>query len=383
MEEIQQLKQTIAHLIMSGETNQNLDQHPEQTTQIPIPIPTTDTVPALSTHQQTISQPTTTHTPDKTYADCLKQRKSEKLNDKITDQPNDVTPTTSGLQEARSPYEAPKTKTSSSVPKRNSKLLFLHDSICKNVNKASIDTASQTSSFSRTTYNISNIKPVIDNIRQAPDIVLIHTGINDLKVSDPVKSAKLYSQEIINIKKKFPEAHIIISSVAPVRDHKLEKKREIFNSHVKSSLRSEQNISFILHDSISVSTSKFISSDNIHPTSLGVSVITKNIINHIASLQKIKKVPPSPLKTRRPLLPTPPHRHRHAGFFLLPPPRPPPGFFSSFLPPPPPPRFFHPPIPPQMSFYPVPPRFPRPPFRPFCRSPPPATNFWREHIQDY
>jgi hypothetical protein len=40
-------------------------------------------------------------------------------------------------------------------------------------------------------------------------------------------------------------------------------------------------------------------------------------------------------------------------------------------------------MPPQMSFYPRPPRFPRSPFHPFRRSHPPATNFWRDHIQDY
>jgi hypothetical protein len=401
IKEIQLLKETVTRLIIVQKEETDLDLAQQQTTQISTPqISTPCTVPSLSTPQQAIPHSSTIDTPDKSYADCLKEPfcsvKPTKMTEKNMEQTNDVT--TSGSQDAPSPQapktQAPKTQNpdharnkSPSASKSHSKLLFLHDSICKNVNKTSIDKSSPTSTITRNTYTISSIKPVIDNICQAPDIVLLHTGINDLKVSDPVKCAKLYTREIINIKNKFHEAHIIISSVAPVRDHKLEKKREIFNSHVKSSLRSEQNISFISYDSISVTTSKFISSDNIHPTSIGVSVITRNIIDHIASLQikKISLVSPPPPKTRRTLLPTPPHRFRCPRYFLPPPPRTP-GFVSSFLPhpsPPPPPRFFHPPIPSHLSIYPPLPPFPRWPFHPSRQYRPPVTNFWRDHIEDY
>jgi hypothetical protein len=87
MQEIHLLKQTIAHL-MSGENHLNPDQHAEQTTHLPTSTPTTVTAPAPSTPPQTTSYPTTSHptptTPDKTYADCLKQSKSDKIAEKNT-----------------------------------------------------------------------------------------------------------------------------------------------------------------------------------------------------------------------------------------------------------------------------------------------------------
>ena len=329
---------------------------------------------------------------------------SKQMQSKIESERNDqaknlVTYTT------QSPSKSSTSNLSNSSSKQNqrSKLLFLQDSILKSVNKKTIDHSCNTMSATRHTFTIDDLDK-IQNVNQAPDIIFIHTGINDLKVSDPNKTAKIMSQQVIHIKNTYPDAHIIISSVCPVRDHTLDNKREIFNANVKSNLKFQKNISFVMHDSISVSSSKYISSDNIHPTNIGASIITRNIIAHLTSLKKTAFIP-SPLKTqiRRPLLPTPLHfRHPHQLPLLPPPPPPPPrgffgkaspdrGFFSSpqlhpFL------SQFYPPSP---SYIPIqpPPRFLRPSIstHPWQQQPPysmrrniyGAENFWRNHIQDY
>ena len=120
-------------------------------------------------------------------------------------------------------------------------------------------------------------------LQPAPDCVVLHTGVNDLKGKDPIACSKKMAAAVENIQMTFPHSHIVISKVIPAKPKTFEGKRAVFNAHAFSEIveKNDRNITFVSHENIR--TWKHLQ-DDIHPNDHGASVMARNLGQHLHRL---------------------------------------------------------------------------------------------------
>jgi len=122
------------------------------------------------------------------------------------------------------------------------------------------------------TYKLNQIKETIDEISTNPTTIVIHCGTNDLEKS-PIESVTNESKNVLeSTKKRFPNTHIIYSSLLPRQDQ-LQHQVTLVN-HDMYNYCTSNNITFVTHDHI---RNSFQFNDNKHLNRHGQKFFAKNL----------------------------------------------------------------------------------------------------------
>ena len=118
------------------------------------------------------------------------------------------------------------------------------------------------------------IKPTLE---KDPDIVILHTGTNDLKKED--RDPKQIAKDIINLVYACDTDNntVIVSSLVP-RNDKLRKKSQDVN-YILQQECNRRNIGYINHDNINVN--RHLNGSKLHLNEAGTGIIAKNFINFL------------------------------------------------------------------------------------------------------
>lgn len=168
------------------------------------------------------------------------------------------------------------------------RVLLLHDSVMKKINGKRLGLSCGLQVAARKVCTIDQcteaIKKAKDDLMPEPDCIAIHVGLNDIKTKEPTTSSADLEKCVKNIKTEFPRAKVVVSQIAPVSNDKLNVNRELLNAHVKARLLPEKGISYINHDNLRAADHKYVSQDEVHPTSRGTSVLARNLGQHLHRL---------------------------------------------------------------------------------------------------
>jgi hypothetical protein len=235
------------------------------------PSPVTSTTPqgeqakeAPATHNAEGQWMKTTH---KTYADSVK---STKVQNKYGQNTNDVK-----TNDVRS-----------KVPENNDqhvpRVLLLHDSTLRGINPDRMGYSYDLRVVSQTVSTIDAIAEAAEqasiDLHPAPDSVVIHVGINDIKSkgSESDECGRLFAQAVEDVSNIFPHSKVVCSHSLPTKDEKLDAKRVLFNAHVYSEVSKTQmkNISYASHENLSLAKHF---KDDIHPNAYGTAILARNL----------------------------------------------------------------------------------------------------------
>jgi lysophospholipase L1-like esterase len=185
--------------------------------------------------------------------------------------------------------------TSGDVPK----VLLLGDSTTKHLDADRLGKSYGFYCKSRKTYKIKDISSVLEKSKQelssAPDCIVLHVGINDVKV-DPVNAAKQLAVAVKKAKAIYDgKTKVVVSHPTPVREINLERKREVFVAQSKQQLQGE-DITFVSHNMAFVRRRGLLEHDNIHPTVSGTSFMAGSLGRHLRGLlwERQKRRPQRP-----------------------------------------------------------------------------------------
>jgi len=166
-------------------------------------------------------------------------------------------------------------------------VLLLHDSVLQKVDSRRLGGSYGFNAASRPVYTIGDVDRVLvetrDTLNPAPDCVVLHVGLNDLKGKDASVCGKQLAEKVRRTKATFPKAHVVVSHAAPVSNNTLDTRRDQFNVTVRAELIDEQNVTLLHHNNLSKSH-RYICHDEIHPTAAGASVLAGNVGRHIHRL---------------------------------------------------------------------------------------------------
>jgi lysophospholipase L1-like esterase len=117
----------------------------------------------------------------------------------------------------------------------------------------------------------------------SPDAVVIHVGINDLKSNPAQETAQLIAKTTKKILKRHPKTTITISEITTA-EIDLQAKAKLCNATLFSELYQENRVNFLDHPAMASSTKGYWSSDKIHPTQRGSSVLAATIGRHVQAM---------------------------------------------------------------------------------------------------
>jgi lysophospholipase L1-like esterase len=167
------------------------------------------------------------------------------------------------------------------------RVLVIHDSTFNNIDPQrlgqSFDLKIATNKAS-TIDRIANVaKEASQKLDPAPDSVVIHVGLNDIKTKEADECGRQLAQATQEVRNVFPNSSIVCSHTLPTRDEKLDTKRVLFNAHVYSELSKCQakNISYISHENLSLNRHL---KDDFHPNAYGSASIAKNLGRHLRGM---------------------------------------------------------------------------------------------------
>ena len=122
---------------------------------------------------------------------------------------------------------------------------------------------------------LSQAKSIITNASStAPKSLIIHTGTNDLEHSDSKEDLIKCAVDTVELaQSKYPECHIILSSILPRKD-KLDKKGIDMNNSLERLLSTKKNVTFIRHPNINAT---YHLKDKKHLNEIGVKRFAQNL----------------------------------------------------------------------------------------------------------
>jgi hypothetical protein len=115
------------------------------------------------------------------------------------------------------------------------------------------------------------------------EAVVVHCGINDIKVKDARQASNVFVQNIKELKRSVPNAKIVVSRIPPVKFHQdpsLQANRDLFNAFVFADLKDEASVTFLSHENLFPSSMK----DAIHPNQKGTEFLAQKIGRHLEYL---------------------------------------------------------------------------------------------------
>lgn len=163
---------------------------------------------------------------------------------------------------------------------------IIHDSVLKGLEPERLGQAYGVHAEAEKAYVLDDLEKAVESLanksNKSPDAILVHVGVNDLKKKDVKTASRDLKKGVHNIRQKHPKAKIILSNIAPTRNHNLERKRKLLNTTM-SELSDKKNIFTAGHENLK-SRYSYIQRDNIHPTTRGTSVLAGNVGRALRSL---------------------------------------------------------------------------------------------------
>jgi hypothetical protein len=125
----------------------------------------------------------------------------------------------------------------SSKPKlQNYEVLFMHDSICHDIDIHRLLAKSDHKGVKQTTYTVNQATEFLEKVGKC-DLIMVHVGINDLK-SQSVETVFPKFVELIN-EAKSKANEVLISMLTPAREDALDKKVIEMNNMIYSTFYKE------------------------------------------------------------------------------------------------------------------------------------------------
>jgi hypothetical protein len=170
-------------------------------------------------------------------------------------------------------------KADSSLPH----LQILHDSVLKDIDS---DRLGKSYGLRVTKRKTPTAKECVQdrNIGAAPDAILIHVGVNDLKNQTPETVGKELCKRIYALLKQQADTKIIISKLTPTTDDQLYAKGEVLNALLFAELFATERVSFISHHQLQRQGNKGHLKDGLHPSLKGSGIMAGNIGRHVHGL---------------------------------------------------------------------------------------------------
>lgn len=178
-------------------------------------------------------------------------------------------------------------------------VLFIHDSTMAKIDRKRLGRSYGLHIISQKANKIADCKQHIENIcpDDKIDCIVLHSGINDIKGTDPNVASKDLTAVVKQIKNRLPKTKVVVSRIAPVKDRILEGRRELFNALLFTELPHHQ-VSVISHENLHAESGKNMR-DHIHPSNRGTSILAGNLGRHIHRLFWEQQRRRPPRKTAR------------------------------------------------------------------------------------
>lgn len=128
-------------------------------------------------------------------------------------------------------------------------ILFLHDSICHEIDMRRLIAGSHRKGEKVTTYTIEDASFVVSEMNFAQTI-LLHVGINNLK-SQPAEEVLSQFSNLVNLART-KSGNVVISLPTPSRTEYLNYRVQDFNTLIKSNFERLENITLCLNSNFSV-----------------------------------------------------------------------------------------------------------------------------------
>ena len=173
---------------------------------------------------------------------------------------------------------------------------IIHDSVFKNINANQLG---HSYNFKATKIQANTIERIPKSFNQAledlefepkPEIVVIQTGLNNLKTSDPESTATNMIKVIEEVQQHLPYSHILLHKIPPTRIRNLNLKAKVYNAILDRVSEPKPKVNTIN----STLLASFINmKDQIHPNSRGTSILActlgRIIRDHLWSIKKYSK----------------------------------------------------------------------------------------------
>jgi len=176
------------------------------------------------------------------------------------------------------------------------RVAILADSVLKGVQPKRLGRGYGVAVSVRSAYSSDEIpeklQAAVEESSKPLEGIVIHCGVNDIKKKDAKSASTSFVNMIRMVRKKVPNAKIVVSKIAPVKNAELSMKRELFNATVASDLYGMENVSFVTHSNLNP---WYLKQDGIHPNMRGNGVLAGNLGRHLRGLFWVL-----PKKTARP-----------------------------------------------------------------------------------
>lgn len=156
---------------------------------------------------------------------------------------------------------------------------ILHDSILNGVDPERMGRRFGLHVTKKKTSNIDDCLAEIKSIKQKPEAILIHVGVNDAKVDNSTPSKKMKAC-VKTAEEKFPQTKIIVSQVVPTASRDMNVRTNLINAKMEAAFQSKMNISFIRNANVAAHLQR----DGIHPNRRGDGILATNIGYHLENL---------------------------------------------------------------------------------------------------
>ena len=204
--------------------------------------------------------------------------------DAHVDARSDTTCTTDSDSDSDSDTDSESESDSETVVSNNDlrRLLIVHDSTLKDIDASRLGLSNGLQVTKVCAYTIDDC---LDAVGDHPaDVILLHTGINDLKRQKVKTASRSMSGVIKTLSQNRPQCKIVVSKALATKRPKLNLKKELFNVtvHAKNfDAESTSNVSFIDHARIKAEQHL---ADDVHLNAHGTGIVAGQIGRHVASM---------------------------------------------------------------------------------------------------
>ena len=150
----------------------------------------------------------------------------------------------------------------------------LHDSTMRNIDIYSLGQSYCFLPTSLCVFRVENIvKSVLkakDDLEQDPEVIVIHTGINNIKAYEASQVASTFTAAVKSLHTSFPNSRILISEVLPTKNHHLNIKVRLLNALMAEACETITSTTIIHHSFRATSRSM---ADDIHPSARGARIL--------------------------------------------------------------------------------------------------------------
>ena len=159
-------------------------------------------------------------------------------------------------------------------------VILLHDSTGSRLHAGRLSRAVGGRVKKMKSPTIKDIPSPQELAKEKPEVIVIQTGINDIRSQDPHTVQKNIGKQIEGIHTVLPDSYVVISKLALTKNRDINIKVDLYNALLASKFSGHPKVSLVNHNRLTYGMLR----DEVHTNQIGTSLIARALSRHVEDL---------------------------------------------------------------------------------------------------